>query len=75
MFLKRVRNQDITVEAKFALDRMWLELAIDLNDPLRDRRVLWISEWDTDGAFVTQLFLKRPVIKGVTSHFVPFILD
>lgn len=55
--MKRVRNQDITVKAKFALDRMWLELAIDLNDLLRDGRVLWIGEWDTDGAFVFFMYL------------------
>jgi hypothetical protein len=68
VFLKRVRNQDITVKSKFALDRMWLKLAIDLNDLLRDGRVLWIGEWDTDGAFVfiiiiihvTFTNLKRP---------------
>jgi hypothetical protein len=36
MFLEHIRNQDITVESEFALDRMGLELAIDLNDLLRD---------------------------------------
>jgi hypothetical protein len=51
VFLKHLRNQDITVEGKFALDRMRLELAIDLNDLLRDGGVLWIGEWDTDGTF------------------------
>lgn len=64
MFLKHIRNQDITIDDKFALDCMGLELAIDLNGLLRDRGVEWIGEWDTDGAyFMSHIILRRCGLK------------
>ena len=49
--MMHVRKQDITVKGELTYDSMRLELLIDLDDLLRDGRVLWIGEWDADGAF------------------------
>ena len=61
MFLKHIRNQDITINAKFALDCRGLELAIDLNGLLRDGGVLWIGEWDADGAYFMSHFILKEI--------------
>jgi hypothetical protein len=49
--MTHVRNQDITVEGEFTSNSMRLKLSIDLDDLLRDGRVLGIGEWDANGSF------------------------
>lgn len=49
--MTHVRNQDITVEGEFTSNSMRLKLSIDLDDLLRDGRVLWIGKWDLNGTF------------------------
>ena len=49
--MTHVRNQDIAVEGEFTSNSMRLKLSIDLDDLLRDGRVLWIGKWDPDGTF------------------------
>jgi hypothetical protein len=51
VFMMHVRNQDIAVEGEFTANSMRLELPIDLDDLLDDCSVVWIGEWDADGAF------------------------
>lgn len=46
------RYEYITLDAKFTLDRLRLQLAIDLDDLLRDIGVLRIGKWDANGNFM-----------------------
>jgi len=70
--MTHVPNQDITVEGEFTSNSMRLKLSIDLDDLLRDGRVLWIGKWDPNGTFYClngQITHQR-----MTSHFVPITL-
>ena len=49
--MTHVRNQDIAVEGEFTSNSMRLKLPIDLDDLLRDGRVLWVGKRDPDGTF------------------------
>jgi hypothetical protein len=51
--MTHVRDQDIAVEGEFTSNSMWLKLPIDLDDLLRDGRVLLIGKWDPDGTGFT----------------------
>jgi hypothetical protein len=50
--MTHVRNQDITVEDEFTSNGMRLKVPIDLDDLLRDGRVLWIGKWDPNVTFI-----------------------
>jgi hypothetical protein len=51
--MTHVRNQDITVERELTSKSMRLKVPINLDDLLRDGRVLWIGKWDPNGTFVS----------------------
>ena len=76
--MTHVRNQDIAVEGEFTSNSMRLKLSIDLDDLLRDGRVLWIGKWDPDGAFFLCVRLYCLEVqtghRRMTSHFMPITL-
>lgn len=63
--MTHVRNQDIAVEGELTSNSMRLKLPIDLDDLLRDGRVVWIGKWDPDGTFRGQALLFKG--RGSTS--------
>ena len=62
--MTHVRNQDIAVEGEFTSNSMRLKLPIDLDDLLRDGRVLWVGKRDPDG---TLLCVKLYCLEGQTA--------
>ncbi len=71
MFLKRndVRYENVALDAKLTLDRLGLQLAIDLDDLLRDFGVVGIGKWDANGASRRSIIQQRH--KSMTSHRMP----
>lgn len=71
--MTHVRNQDITVEREFTSNSMRLKVPINLDDLLRDGRVLWIGKWDPNGPFWVCLTRERGH-QRMTSHFMPITM-
>jgi len=66
--MTHVRNQDITVEGEFTSNGMGLKVPINLDDLLRDGRVLWIGKWDANGTFGAVLTTERTSTDDLTFY-------
>ena len=65
-----VRYEHITLDSEFTLDRLRLQLAIDLDDLLRDIGVLGIGKWDANGTWAPSLPNDMTSISDLTFYAI-----